>query len=347
MKKNLITLSLIGLPIISIAGTYNVIIGQNNNNYKIEANYVDTGNKRCAVSTPLENEVYKYKSFTQNHSGCEKEQKRGEDIRWIPINDYSENKEGTLLLNNCSQILDGNHSNGDGIYPIINNNSEIEVRCDMTTNGGGWTLVAYAGTIHTNKKTTTGNTAFSTYLPLFFNFKNYEKDAPTNKKSFSRFDLFKENANVGDEFMAKRTSNSNKIMIFPLTHKEWWGRNPSEGHFAINNGNRAIPYLKLTNSGNNGWKTVSNDTDWYVFNGGRGSDTYPGIDWNRPEGDNSHYGNDFNTNLSHRVLLYWESEDNDGNYTKDQWFHAQPLQMADPGEPDNNIQDIEFWYRSL
>ncbi len=205
-------------------------------------------------------------------------------------------------------------------------------------------MVAYAGTITSTKELITG-LPNGFYMPLLFSWGNVNPNSISNKFSFSRFDLFKPYAKSIDEFMVRRTSNPNNILIFPLTNVDWFGRKYTEGHFTITSTNRNISYLKMTNSGKNGFKTVNNSVKWSFLNSTSAS--FPGIDWNVPEGENcDNCGRSYNTALNHRSLLYWQSGNTNGTYEDNQWFHAQSLSLTDSTGSDNDFQDFEFYYKS-
>ena len=53
---------------------------------------------------------------------------------------------------NCKEKLSPKTHFKDGIYTIILNNEEVDVYCDMTTNGGWWTLVKRIGELWRNWK---------------------------------------------------------------------------------------------------------------------------------------------------------------------------------------------------
>jgi hypothetical protein len=198
----------------------------------------------------------------------------------------------------------------------------------MTTDGGGWSLVAYAGKISGTKQQTVGK---AEHWPLFSDWGNYDANSPSTGKAFSRLDLFEPLMAPDVQFMARRSSVPQKILIWPVADVASWRTK------------RVLPavaYLRMSKDGKTFFDRANNLS---VFEQ-KPMPSYTGYNWNTDAGENcDNCGRSFETGLNHRSLLYWEIGDSD--YRANQWWHASPMTLEDSKSPDNDVQDVEIWLR--
>lgn len=139
MKKTMLTLAVI-TSAVAIASDFKIIISSNEVDYEVGIVYSPTGEITCSAKSPLESTIYKDTEFNQAQSDCTEIYKSSGGVEIIKdAPDQTVALKGELVLNSCLEILNNGHSRGNDNYVINSNSSEINVECDMTTDGGGWT----------------------------------------------------------------------------------------------------------------------------------------------------------------------------------------------------------------
>lgn len=277
-----------------------------------------------------------------NHSGLF----YGSQVKRIVQNGTTRTWSDGKIAQSCLQYLTSGDkyraytgATGSGTYRIQPTGQAVtDVWCDMTTDGGGWTFIGYAGPIVTNKTALVG----SNYQPLFNAFGSIRSTVTGSSSSFSRFDFMKNLAVPSSRFLVRRTSVPSNQISFNVINSSWYG-----GTTVTTTDTSAITVgtpltLRMTNSGNSGW---ANKSPAFWDKGSATDSKYQGISWNTALYENcDNCGRSFSTALNRRSILYWESAEPAGAETF-QWFHAQPLTLTDSTGPFNSATDIEFYFR--
>lgn len=250
---------------------------------------------------------------------------------WFPISVAAPGGKDNPALS-CKAALAGNPGAKDGPYWVdpdgAGGQPPLQVWCNMSVDGGGWTLVAYAGKIKGSKAATIGGNKFQM---LFDNFGTYDADAPSTRTAFSRLATFAPLLKADSRFLARRTTLPNKQLIWPVADAKSW---------LVDRKLPVVKFLRMTQDGKTYFDRTNNLS---IFEPGV-APKYTGYNWNTAANENcDNCGRSFSTALNHRSLLYWEILD--AGYSASQWFHGSPLSLADSKSAENGVQDIEIYVR--
>ncbi len=123
-----------------IVSKINIIETENKSNCTEWTPATDTKFTDKMVEQTQECDVQTVDTYSYSINGNIVDQK---DLNGSINKTFAQEVEGTkpLVFTSCKEILDAGRATGNGLYNINLPNGTTQVECDMTTNGGGWTVI--------------------------------------------------------------------------------------------------------------------------------------------------------------------------------------------------------------